>query len=55
MRAIVDIKERRYYYCKTSVIGDNREDSWMKKRRRFGDDEIFMKALGTIGIQQLLS
>ena len=52
---IVDIKERRYYYCKTSVIGDNREDSWMKKKRSFGDDEIFMRALGTTGEKQLLS
>lgn len=24
LRAVEDIKERRYYYCKTSVIGDNR-------------------------------
>ena len=52
MSAMVDIKERRYYYCKTSVIGYNREDSWMRKRgreREIGDDEIFMKALGTTG------
>ena len=40
MKGFADIKERRYYYCQTSVIGDNRviqgrtKDGWDEEGER---------------------